>query len=913
MNVRDWLKRRWRILFCTRVVDSELADEIQLHLDMEAEELVRQGRTRAEAQREARILLGGIEQTKQAVRDSRPLHWLDGIALDIRLGLRMLRKSWGLTLVGGIAITIATAIGVGFAEFVRDNVAPTLPLEDGDRIVRLYHVDAESGGSVPPSLYDLAVWRQSVSSIEQLGAYTTMEQGLVSERGEAGAVSLARISASAFELTRVPPLLGRYLLEADERPGAPAVVVLGYTAWQRLLGGDPDAIGQTVQLGAMPATVVGVMPEHYGFPQAQNAWVPLGIDLADLQPGAAPRASVFGRLQPGATLASAQSELALAGRRAAADLPEIYGSLSPTLTEFARRAPGGQLTLILSAVRLVFILLLVVICANVATLVFARTVTRESEIAVRTALGATHRRIALQLVAETLVLVGIATALGLLLARLALVHVSRLFFVIQQTPQPPFWWNDALSPGTIGYAFVLAFVAALMIGVVPALKAMRGAVHPRLGRYASGGESLRLGGIWTVMIVLQVALSVAMLPLAVSSAGAIGAMDLKAFADPMAAGLAMDEYYTARLGRDASVPPRTPAEQAKFLEDSRRLFEEARSRIALDPAVEGVALASGLSAMNHVVGPVELVEESPGPAAVAGTRILLVDRAYLDLMGAAVVAGRSFSSADFGPESRSVVVNEAFADRVLNGRNPVGGRLRFPEREGEASVVEVPEPGTSVEVVGVVSTPSIDAFGPGAHPAIYAPLDLAPVNPRAVGLVGMPQAPATQIFVRLRSDAGPFAERLYRIVADVDPALRLSQAGTAADAWGPTHQGQRLGAWIFLTVATIVLMLSTAGVCALMSFTVTRRTREIAIRGAMGARRSQIVGFVFRRVAVQLTAGIALGSLIAVPVLWDGLVDEGPRSLLIVAILLLAAGIVACLIPVRRALSIEPATAMKAE
>jgi len=835
--------------------------------------------------------------------------WGSSIGLDLRLGLRMLVKYPMLTLVGGIAITVATAIGVGASEFVRDMLAPELPLEDGDRIVRLYQIDTEAGGSAAASLYDLDVWRESVSSLEDLGAYTSMEQGLLSDRGEAGTVSLARISASAFRLTRVPPFLGRFLTDADEQSGAPSVVVLGYGAWQTLLGGDPDPIGRTVQLGGTPTTVVGVMPEGYGFPQMQDAWVPLRVDPADMQPVSAARANLFARLAPGATLESAQAELEIVGRRSAADFPEVYGRLSPRLVEFGRRATNAQMALILSGVGVLFIFLLVVACANVATLVFARTVMREGEIAVRTSLGATRRRIVLQLFAEALVLVGGATVIGMSLAWWALGRISRLFFIIQQAPQPPFWWNDALSPTTVVYAIVLAVVGALMIGVVPALKATGAALQPRLGQLsAGGGGGLRFGGMWTVVIVLQVALSVAFLPLAVSEAGT-------AFENPVGIGFPADEYVTAQLGRDPSVPPRTPEERAEFLEISARLFEEARDRIAADPAVRGVALASGLSAMNHIGAPVEFVGDGSGPPLTGGARILLVDRSYLDLMNATVVAGEPLGPGDFTPESRSVVVNEAFVDYVLGGRNAVGGQLRFAERdpEDEESIVDVPAAGTSVEIVGVVRNPEIDAFGPGAHAVIYAPLDLAPVNPRDVGLVGMPQPPATQLFMRLRPETGPVASRLYGIVTAVDPTLRLSEVGTAADAWGPVHIGERLAAWIFMAVAAIVLMLSVAGIYALMSFTVSRRTREIAIRTAVGAGRGQIVSTVFGRAVLQLLAGVALGGLIAVPVLWDGVVDEGPRSLVIVSTLLLGAGLAACLVPVRRALAVEPVAAIKSE
>jgi len=835
--------------------------------------------------------------------------WGSSVGLDLKLGLRMLVKYPMLTLVGGIAITVATALGVGASEFIRDMLAPRLPLEEGDRIVRVYRVDTEAGESTAASHFDLVQWRESLSSLEDLGGYSTLEQGLVSDRGEAGTVSLARVSASAFRVTRVPPLLGRFLLDADEQPGSQEVVLLGHAIWQTLLGGDPAVVGRVVQLGGVPTTVVGVMPEGYGFPQMENAWVPLRVDAADLQPGSAPRAMLFARLAPGATLESAQAELEVAGRRAAADFPDVYERLTPKVDGFARRATGGQLALILSGVGLLFVFLLVVACANVATLVFARTVTREGEIAVRTSLGATRRRIALQLFAEALVLVGGATVAGLLIARFALGRISRLFFVIQQAPQPPFWWDDGLSLTTVAYALVLAFVGAVTIGVVPALKATGGSVQPRLGQLSAGRPGgLRFGGMWTVVIVLQVALSVAFLPLAVSQAGA-------AFESPVASGFPADEVLTAQLGRDPVAPPRTPEEREEFLEGSGRLFEEVRDRVAADPGVRGVAMASGLSAMNHIGSAVEFVGDGSGPPVSGGARILLVDRGYLDLVGATVVAGQPLGPGDFTPESRSVLVNERFVEVVLGGRNPVGGQLRFPERDprDEAGIVEVPASGSTVDVVGVVRNPGIDVFGPGAHPAIYAPLELAPVSPRAVGLVGMPQPPTAQIFVRMRPEAGALAGRLYTMVSEVDPSLRLSEVGTAAQAWGPVHLGARVGAWIFMAVAAIVLMLSVAGIYALMSFTVSRRTREIAIRTAVGAPRGTIVRTIFGRAAVQLFVGVALGSVIAVPVLADGVADDGPRSLIVVSALLLGAGLVACLVPVRRALAVEPAAAVKVE
>jgi putative ABC transport system permease protein len=845
--------------------------------------------------------------TLEGLRDALP-----SVGPDLKLGGRMLFKYPMLTVVGGIAITVTTAIGLGASEFLHDLLAPKLPLEEGDRIVRLYQLDGEAGTRGPASLYDLEIWRESVPSLEDFGAYVTLEQGLVSDRGEAGTVSLARASASLFAVTRVPPRLGRLLVEGDERPDAPPVVVLGYDAWQSILGGDPDPVGRTVQLAGTPTTVVGVMPEGYAFPQMQDAWVPMRVDPADLTPESAPHANVFARLAPGATLESAQAELDVAGQRSSSAFPDVYERLRPQLTEFARRATDLQIMLVFSGVGLAFILLLIVACANVMTLGFARTLMRQGEIAVRTSLGATRRRIVLQLFAEALVLVAGATLLGLGAARFALPPISRLFFTIQQSPRLPFWWNDGLSLTTLAYAAVLAVVGAVMIGVVPALKATGKRVQPSLGQLSAGGTSLRLGGIWTVVIVLQVALAVAFLPFAVTVDGRVGALEARSGPSFAEGEFPADDYVTAQLGWDPAVPPRTPEARDEVMASSARLFEEVRDRLAQDPTVVGAALASGLSAMNHLVVPVEFSDDSGSPVS-AGARVLLVDRPYLALMGATVVAGQALGPSDFTPEARSVLVNQAFVDYFLAGRNPVGGQLRFPEREGESSIVQIPAVGTSVQIAGVVRNPGIDVFGPGAHAAIYAPLDWAPVSPRGAGMMGMPQAPAVQLFVRRRPGSDPLVGRLYGLVASVDPELRLSEVGTAATAWAPSHQGGRVIAWIVRALAAIVLMLSVAGVYALMSFTVLRRTREIAIRTAVGADRPDIVRTVFRRASLQLLAGVVLGGLIAAPTLSDRTADDGPQALVIVSVLLLAAGLTACLVPIRRALAIEPASAIKSE
>ncbi|MEK9502802.1 ABC transporter permease [Gaopeijia maritima] len=892
--------RRWRRLLET-LLPGEVRDGIVGDLDeVHAARSRDRGRLRAHLWYVAQVVSIGARFTVERVRDGLSLRGLS-IGLDLKLGLRLAARTPMLTLVGGVAVAVATALGVGASEFVRDLVSPELPLDEGERVVRVLHADAASGGMVRPTLHDVARWKDGASSLTDLGAFLTREQGFSSEGGESGTVQMARVTASMFDLTRVAPRMGRVLIDADEVPGADPVVVLSDRAWSDLLAGEPDPVGRIVTLGGVPTTVVGVMPEGFGFPMNQDAWVPLVADPADDHPETATPVNVFGRLAEGVGLEAAEAELERLAGAAAVEWPGVHERLEPRVGPFAGSGVEGRAALILAVVRLLFVVLLVVVCANVATLVFARTVMREGEIAVRTSLGASRQRIVLQLFAEAAVLVGVATAIGLGAARLALGGIGRLFFTIQQEPRPPFWWNDALSPTTVVYAVGLALVGTVMIGVVPALKATGGSVRPRLSGGSGGG--LRFGGMWTAVIVVQVALSVAILPIAASRAG-------EAFESREDPGFEATRVLTGQLGRDVEVVPRTPEQRGAFLESTRSLFAAVGERLERAPGVAEVAFASGLSGMNHLLHTFELVGDGSGPPTLARARVLLVDDAYLGLMGAEVVAGRALAGGDHTPEARSVVVNQSFVDRVLEGRNPVGTVLRWPEDGGDARLPWFAE---GVEVVGVVEDPGIDRYGPGAHPAVYASLALAPLDPRAAGLVGMPDAPAVQLFVALRPGAEPLGSGLFTEVAGVDGSLRLSEVGTAADAWRSVHLGERIGGWVFTAIAGIVVMLSVAGIFALMSFAVTRRTREIAIRCAMGARRSEIVRAVFGRASLQLLAGVALGSVIALPTLWSDVTTEGLRTLMVVSAVLLLAGLASCLVPVRRALAIEPATAMKSE
>ena len=801
--------------------------------------------------------------------------------LDVKLGFRMLVKYPVLSLVGGIAITVAAGIGVAGAEFMHDALTPDLPLDDPDRVVRLVWV------GVDESLYDYALWRGEIESVVDIGAATQMELGLVAANGTVGAANVAQMTASAFRVSRVGALLGRVLTEADEQEGAPAVVVLGYGPWQTLFDGDPAVLGQVVQLGGSPTTVVGVMPEGYGFPVNHDAWTPLRFNRVEATRGSGPPAMIFGRLADGVSLEMANAELSALSTRETSPEPQTGPQLTTQVVEYGSLMSGSEMEVVLAyyGVRLLFVFLLVVACANVATLVFARAVNREAEIALRTALGATRRRIVFQFFVEALVLVSVATTLALVITDGALEAGSDLFWEIQQVPASPFWWDGGLSLETILFAAVLAFVGAVMIGVVPALKATNGRLQPRLSQLSTGsGGTLRFGGIWTAVIVFQVALSVAFLPIAVQQALVVVENPLAASAFPAT------EYLTGRVARDVAAPPSAASEteRAEQLETTRQLFDGVKRAVAAEDGVQGVAFASTLSGLNHPVVDIEVRGDGGAPPVGGGTRVLGVDQDYLRVMGSTAVSGRALLPADFAEGARFVVVNQAFVERVLQGVNAVGAQVRFPGRDGE-------DANLWYEIVGVVSDPEMDDFGGGVHSAIYEPL--------AASL-------GAQLFVQLRPDAGSVSQRLHEVVRSVSPSVRLEALATVEDAWSPVHRGERLFGWIFALAAGVTLMLSVAGIYALMSFTVSQRTREIAIRAAVGAAPRSIVMGIFRRAFLQLALGVAVGMLVAGRVIWDEM-EDGPELLLIVAALLLSAGLASCFVPIHRALHIHPSHAIK--
>ena len=802
--------------------------------------------------------------------------------LDLKLGARMLVKYPGLTVVGTVAIAIAVAIGGGWFEFYHDYFHATLPLPQGERIVGIQNWNVATNSLDAHALHDFITWRRELRSIQEIGAFRRLDRNVITPDGRSEPVAGAAISASAFKLVRVPPLLGRPLVEADDAPGAEPVAVIGYGLWQARFGGDPKVVGRTIQIGSERATILGVMPEGFAFPIQQSLWVPLGLDVSSFARGQSPLIQAFGRLAPGATLASAQAELTALGRRAAVNFPETNRHLEPRILPYVASLLGvapWQLEL----VNAFFVLILLIASVNVATLVFARTATREREIAVRRALGASRSRIIAQLFAEALVLASFAATLGLLVVWWGQGWGMNIFWGVQGgTSVRPFWWNSNLSLATVVYVGGLAVFGATVVGVLPALKATRSGVQARL-QASTDGSGMRFGIVWTGVIVVQVALSVLLLP----DAAAAGREALRYEAGGL--GFPADEYLSVRLQREVTATATDSTTAAADEVRLRNAYSTLEERLRAEPGVLGVTVATKLPGTDSGEHPAVEVEGVGSDGSSLGANVSAIDPGFFHAFDARIVTGRDFNLTDITAKRGAAIVNESFVRERLHGRNAIGQRIRYVHQRGRKS-------GPWMEIVGVAPDLAMNAFNPGQAAGFYQPL--------------LSHA-SVQLAVHLRGDPKAFTTRLRTIAAEIDPSLRLYQPQTLGESARALKLGNSFFASVMAGITAIALLLSAAGIYALMSFTVAQRTREIGVRAALGADSRRIIATIMSRAFMQIGLGAAVGTLIAA-FTSESVSKDGPALLFVAAGLMMTVGLLACFAPMRRALRIPPTEALRA-
>jgi predicted permease len=888
---RAWVRARsmWRALWRPDRLDGAMHEEMRFHIDMEAERLVRErGLPVQEARRQAYVAFGGVEKYKEEGRAVRGLQWIDAVSLDTRLGVRMLLKYRGLTFVGGFAMAVAIALGVTSFEVLTEILEPGLPLDQGDRVVAVQYATTTPGEAERRVLHDFASWRDEITSVEHLAAFRTVQHSLVSGTTTQEPVKVAEITASGFTVAGTPPLAGRFLLPGDEAEGAPPVVVIGYQAWQSRFGGEPGIVGREILLSATPTTVVGIMPDGFRFPLDHQFWAPLRVNPSQYERLRGPDLFVFGRLAPGVTMKEAQAELTIAGQRAAAAHPETHGRLRLVVLPYTYEHLGITDPTRSWMLRLVQVLvgaLSFVVAVNLAILVYARTVTRLGEIAVRTALGASRRRILMQLFIEALALSMVGVGAGLVLGHVAL---GRLQSLVPANGSLPVWIDLDLSAATVAYAIGLGVVAAAIMGVVPGLKATSGGVSANLHALDSR-TGTRLGGVWTTLVVSQVAVAVAVLPMALYVSWQVVRMGV---AGP---GFAAEQFVIGIVALDGD-PSKVEASRV----GARQL--ELSGRLAAEPGVSAVTFSSGVPGFE----PGRMLEFEHGAGVkFAGHRLgvntLDVGVDLFDAYGADILAGRAFTAADLGA-AHSVIVNRSFVEELLEPGTGLGIRFRYTaptERRGAP-------PATTYQIVGIVR--DFPSFPPspasdGAQPTVYHAAAPGTVHPFVLSVGFKSSIPAG------------FIDRFRVVGAGVDPMMQLRRVAPLSDYFDALRSFWRHLAWGLTAVTMSVLLLSAAGIYAMMSFTVAQRTREIAIRTALGASTRQLLLNIFGRATRQLALGVLAGTLLAGVVFTNIGLTVGLHMMLVltVAAIMMVIGLLAALGPARRGLRIQAAEALKTD
>jgi predicted permease len=846
-----------------------------------------------------------IRARRRTMRLTTGMSWMD-----FKLGFRMLIRYPGLALVGIFGMAVGIAIAAGAYSIIGAFTNPAVPLDEGDRVVSIQNWDPEINRAERHLAHDFAAWRTELTSVVDLGAYRQIGRNLIAPGVQPETLRIAEMSASGFRLARITPLLGRYLVDDDEHEGAPLVVVIGVDLWRRRFASDPNIVGRPIQLGPASHTVVGVMPEGFRFPIDHGVWVPLRLSTSRYARGQGPELQVFGRLAPGATLETAQAELTTAGQQAAIAFPQTHRRLRPkvlpyTYPFFSIEDPS---TLWLARlVQYVMALLLVVVCVNVAILVYARTATRQGEIAVRTALGASRGRIVGQLFVEALVLSAVAALAGVALASFGLTQVNAAMKVAYGAL--PFWWRFGVSPGMLLYVVALTVIAAAIVGVLPALKATGRRVQTGLQRMSSGGGSgMQLGKTWTILIVAQVGFAVALLPSAVFHAWSTMRYGTQ---DP---GFAAHEFLTAHVALDRATTTTASADvseenyAARYADRHAELVRRLRS----EPAVSAVTFALDVPGEEPSVFVEAEGIAAPGKAGdyslAAGSsmghvsRFSRVSLEFFDFFDVALLSGRMFRPGDADRGSSAVIANRAFVNQILGGGDAVGRRIRYVGRGGDTRADHV-ELNRWHEIVGVVSDFPSNPTEPGASQAkLYqaAPLQAYPV----------------MLAVHVRgTTASSFIPRLREIGARLDPNLQLRNIGTLDAILREEQDMMRLVAIGLGAVTASVVVLSAAGIYALMSFTVARRRKEIGIRAALGADPADILRSICARAALQLAIGASLGVVTALglELLTDGELMNGNGAIVlpIVATLMLLVGLAAAVGPARRGLRIHPIEALR--
>jgi predicted permease len=804
---------------------------------------------------------------------------------DLRLAARLLTKDRGFTITAVIVLALgisatSTVFTLGNGVFLRD-----LPFADPDRIVA---IGTRTTGAETRfdnlSLAEIRDLQSSARLFDGIGAMDEVTISLADEGRAAERFVGSYITANSFALLGVQPILGRDFRPADDTAGAEPVVILSHALWQSRYEGDLNIVGRSVRANGVPSTVIGVMPEGFGFPTMSALWQPLAVRTGSTTADRRARAiDAFGRMRPEVTLQQAAADLDIVMNRLAREYPDTNQGIAARVRPFRDMNTGGPVRATFAALMAAVAFLLVIACANVANLLLGRAATRAREISVRLSLGATRARIVGQLLIESLLLAVMGGALGLVLALAGVRVVDRS---IRGTGEP-YWLQFPLDARVLTFFALVCLGTSVLFGLAPALHASRTSIAGVLNEAARGVAGARSRRLMSSIVVVQLTLTLVLMTgagLTARNGIALSGID---------AGIDMGGAITARF----ELPERSYPDA-----ESRRLFYgRLDERLA---ALSG--MRAGVGAWAPLGGAISRGVSIAGrPAQDRDARPrasnVIVGTGYFDAIGVTLVRGRAFTRMDGTPGAPTAIVNERFAALHFPGEDAIGREIEL-----DSTGRDRPASGW-LTIVGIVPNVRHEEYDTRiVEPVVYVPYPSDPV-------------PFSTVIVRSPLEMSLLASTVRGAVREIDPDLPLYDVKRLESALASELTVSWIFGSMFAVFAIAALTLAGVGLYGVTAYSVAQRTREIGVRLALGARATHIWWAVSRRVAIQTCLGLSLGlagSFAMGQVLQDALqavTGRDPITLVAVAALLILVMAVACVGPVRRALRTDPMAALRAE
>jgi predicted permease len=871
---------------------SQLDKELRFHLEQQINDYVAAGMPPAEARRRAQQEFGGLERVKEEVRDTQWQTHLDNLLRDFRYAFRNLRKDLRFSLVAIFAL----ALGIGATTIVFSVVYNVffhaLPYKSFNRSVVISMDKLGSIGRERTRHYfsaeELRAFREQNHVFEEMIAYI----GYRPKYDDGKAVRFfffgAEVTPNAFDYLGVSPLLGRTISQEDGKPGAPPVFVMNYRLWQRDFGGDPKILGATFIFDGKPTTLVGIMPEQFNAFHA-NFWVPFGPYEARA------RGAVLGRLKPGVNVETAKADLdAIAHRMHTPDpagvFPEDNFVIAPeTLLDTVIGPFKKTLYVLLASV----VLLLLIACGNVANLLLARATAREREMAVRATLGASCMRLIRQLLVESFVLAATASLAGCALAYFGLKVVVALIPAGTLPEETVIRMNASVLFMALG----LSILTTVLCSLAPTLHVVRGDVQPRLSGAGKGvGGGFRHGKLRAGLVVSEVALSFILLI-------GVGLL-IRSFLVLTRVDLGFDPKNVLFL--ELNLPPTYNTDLPGTLQKKNALTRQLLERMRALPGVTAVAEMAEPPPLQYEVS--NTIIPGKPHTDTWETRFELCSDGYFQTLGMPLLRGRFFSEDDVSAARDVVVVNESFSRQYFPGEDPLGHKVKLDYFDYPAIASAAPHD-TYFEIVGIVrdsKTRSYDRPSWESFPQAYIPYSVAGFNWRI-------------FMARASGDPGPLLKDMGQEVRAIEPAVQVSRSGTLEASLKEFYRGPQFELVVLAAFAFIGLALVIIGIFSVMAYTVSLQTHEIGIRMALGAQQKTILRFALLNGLRLVAAGILIGLATSFAITRflsnqiSGVSPTDPWTFAIVVTVVVIVGVAACVIPARRAASVDPLVALRYE